>query len=287
MPKSILVITDVHETDHCSLKKAHQIAAPLGAEIDVVRFIKTNGIDSPDSVGVEQQSEALTASLENIFADSEQKRTITSQVIVTDDIVTWVVNYCHDKSFDLVIKAGHRSETLFHTPCDWELIRNLRVPVLIASQQCWKHKPAVLAAVDPEAKDDIHHELNHAILEWAGKWARTFDCTIHLVYSLPVSNIMKELDIIDLEEYAREHRAEGEDKLATLLNGHNLKNVNFHVTAGAPERTIPHCANELKAELVIMGSMGRSGIQGMLIGNVAEKVMHHLRTDSLIIERQK
>jgi len=35
MAKSILVISDQGETDHCSLRKARDIAAPLGDEIIV------------------------------------------------------------------------------------------------------------------------------------------------------------------------------------------------------------------------------------------------------------
>lgn len=287
MPKSILVMTDVNETNNCSLKKALEIAGPLGTEIDAVRFVKASSAEHADSVDVDSHSEALAASVEDVFGDYQHKQLIKSQIVVTDDIVKWVSDYCQENEFDLVVKAGHRSETLFHTPCDWELTRSLQVPVLIASQQKWRNKHVVLAAIDPTAKDDVHRQLNDAILTWTKKWAEKFDCSIHVLYSLPVSNILRELDIIDVEEYAREHRSEGEEKLAELLNEYDLPDVNLHVAAGAPERTIPHCANELKAELVIMGSTGKTGLPGMLFGNVAEKVIHHLRTDSLIIESRK
>ncbi|TLU64350.1 hypothetical protein FE810_12180 [Thalassotalea litorea] len=287
MPKSILVITDLNETNNCSLKKARDIAGPLGTEIDVVRFIKITATEQHDEVSVDKQSKILADSVTEVFANHQPQGSIKSQVVVTDDIVNWVVDYTNEKDFDLVVKAGHRSETLFHTPCDWALIRSLQVPVLIASQQGWRKKHVILAAIDPAAKDDVHRELNHAILEWTKKWGQKFDCSIHLVYSLPVSNILRELDIIDVQEYAREHRIEGEEQLTELLNGYDIPDVKLHVTAGAPERAIPHCANELKAELVIMGSLGRRGLQGMLIGNVAEKVIHHLRTDSLIIASNK
>ncbi|WP_394132355.1 universal stress protein [Shewanella maritima] len=284
MAKSILVITDAHDTEHCSITKAHDIAAPLGDDIDVIRFIKSNEAASLDDARLEQESQALETYVQDLFQDYQHKGSNKTQVVVSDDVAQWVIDYCQDKDFDLVVKAGHRSETLFHTPCDWELIRSLQIPVLIANQQRWKQEHAVLAALDPNAKDEEHRQLNTEILEWTKKWANTFNCEIHLVYCLPVSNILKELDIIDVKEYARTHRSEGERQLAELINGYDLPNVHMHVTAGSPARTIPHCANELKAELVIMGSTGRRGLKGVLLGNVAEKVMHHLRTDSLIVE---
>ncbi|MDP2560364.1 universal stress protein [Psychrobium sp. 1_MG-2023] len=284
MTKSILVITDVHDTENCSIKKAHDIAAPLGDEIDVVRFIRCNEEEVLSEAELEKESAHLSDYVASVFKDYQQKDTIRTQVVVASDIAKWVVDYCQDKDFDIVLKAGHRSETLFHTPCDWELIRQLNIPVLIASEKHWRKKHAVLAALDPNAKDDEHRKLNDGILKWTKRWAETFDCEIHIVYCLPVSNILRELDIIDVKEYADEHRAEGEAKLATLLNEYDLPNVKTLVTAGTPERSIPHCANELKAELVIMGSTGRTGITGKLLGNVAEKTMHNLRTDSLVIE---
>lgn len=287
MAKSILIITDVHDTDNCSIKKAHDIAAPLGEDIEVVRFIRNKDATSLDEAALGRESDALATYLLDVFKDYEQKESIKSQVVVTDNIAKWVVDYCQDKDFDLIVKGGHRSETLFHTPCDWELIRELQIPVLIANQQRWRQKHAVLAAIDPNAKDQEHRELNKTILQWTKKWADTFHCTIHLVYCLPVSNLMRELDIIDVKEYARTHRSEGEEMLAELVKEYDLPDVKMHVTAGTPARTIPHCANELKAELVIMGSTGRKGLKGLLFGNAAEKIMHHLRTDSLVVELKK
>lgn len=284
MTKAILVITNAHEEGNCSLEKAHDIAAPLGAKIDVVRFI--TDVNGRDDNTVNSQTEALVTSVDSVFQDYEQKDSIKRQVVVTEDVARWVVEYCERNDFDLIIKAGHRSESLFHTPCDWQLIRNLSIPVLIASQQRWKCKHVVMAAVDPTSNDDDHRELNKTILGWTKKWAQTFDAELHIVYSIPVSNLLKQLDVIDVREYERKHRDEAEQQLATLLSDFEMPNVHMHVTAGPPEKTIPHWADELKAELVIMGSMGRQGIKGLLVGNVAEKVMHHLRTDSLIVENK-
>lgn len=230
MAKSILVISDQRETDHCSLRKAHDIAAPLGDKIDVVRFLKAEGSSGSDEVGFQEQSEILKRSLDEIFSDYENKDSITNQVVVTEDLVQWVVDYCKNKDFDLILKAGHRSETLFHTPCDWELMRRLQTPVLIASPQHWRNKHAVLAALNPTKKDDAHRRLNSDILGWTRKWAQTFDCELHIIYSLPVSNTLKEFDIIDVKEYAQKHRTEGEEKLADLLAEHDLSNAKVHLS---------------------------------------------------------
>lgn len=284
MTKTILILTNTHEENNCSLKKAHDIAAPLGAEIDVVCFI--TDVSEQGGNTVNSQTGALEATLNDIFQDYEKKDSIKSQVVVTEDVAQWVVEYCACNDFELIIKAGHRSESLFHTPCDWKLIRSLSIPVLIASQQRWKCKHVVMAAVDPTSSDHEHRELNKTILEWARKWAQTFDAELHIVYSIHVPNLLKQMDVVDVREYERKHRGKAEQQLTALLSAVDLPNVHRHVTAGPPQKTIPHWANELRAELVIMGSMGRRGLKGLVVGNIAEKVMHHLRTDSLIVENR-
>jgi universal stress protein E len=39
---------------------------------------------------------------------------------------------------------------------------------------------------------------------------------------------------------------------------------------------IPQMANDLSADLVVMGTVARAGISGIIIGNTAEAVFHQL-----------
>ena len=104
MAKTILVLTNAHEENNCSLKKAHDIAAPLGAEIDVVRFIADVSEQGDNTIN--SQTDALQTTLSNIFQDYEKKDAIKSQVVATEDVAQWVVEYCERNDFDLIIKAG-------------------------------------------------------------------------------------------------------------------------------------------------------------------------------------
>lgn len=63
-----------------------------------------------------------------------------------------------------------------------------------------------------------------------------------------------------------------------------MTDVTPHILAGVPNKTISHIADEIKADLVIIGSMGRTGVKGLLNKNTAEKVLHHPRTDMLVVK---
>ena len=53
---------------------------------------------------------------------------------------------------------------------------------------------------------------------------------------------------------------------------------------GLPEDIIPKHAQQLDAELVVLGTVGRQGISAALIGNTAEHVIDKLNCDVLAIK---
>jgi universal stress protein E len=56
------------------------------------------------------------------------------------------------------------------------------------------------------------------------------------------------------------------------------------VDIGLPEDVIPKYAQQLDAELVVLGTVGRQGISAALIGNTAEHVIDKLNCDVLAIK---
>lgn len=72
--------------------------------------------------------------------------------------------------------------------------------------------------------------------------------------------------------------------LIVLANTHDEKRrISAHIKQGDPERVIPNIANDLKADLTIIGTIGRKRLKGKLIGNTAEGILGRLYTDILTI----
>ena len=276
MHKLVMVISDENERELLTLKKAKQLAASFEADVEVVRFLPKTCNDTARQSAVESIGELL----ESVFSD---RASVTSQVVPTDSISDWVVDHCADDVDSLVLKTGHRSESLFHTPTDWELIRNLHGPLLISAGQKWKSQPNILIAVDLSTDEAEHQALNAMALQWAKQWQAMSGYQLHAAYSIPISAPLLALDIVEERDFLRNHEPEAKAKLVALLKGVDLI-ATPHILAGAPEKTIPHLANELKSDLVIMGSVGREGLPALLHGNTAEKVLHHLRTDILVVK---
>jgi universal stress protein E len=283
MNKRVLVIADIEDDDFLSLEKARDIAQPISASLEVVKFTQ---YDSKSDLTLEQHMEkveqVLDSMLEKVF---ENKSEITSKVVNSAKIDEWIVERCecHREHIDLVIKGGHRTESLFHTPTDWKLIRHLPCPILIASHTKWNSKPNILMTLDLSTKEAKHQRLNELTLQWGDTWSKATHTELHAMYSIPIPKALLELDIVDKHQVELKKAPMQMDKMQSMLAQKDMDSVVCHVPAGPPDKTIPHLANELNSDLVIMGCLGHEGISGWLLGNTAEKVLHHLRTDCLVI----
>ena len=89
-----------------------------------------------------------------------------------------------------------------------------------------------------------------------------------------------------MEYRERQRRRElGDGVLDKYKWGNNKPKIN--ILKGNPKKLIPKLANELDASLVIMGTVCRTGILGLIVGNTAETVMNKVDCSILAIKPQK
>jgi nucleotide-binding universal stress UspA family protein len=72
--------------------------------------------------------------------------------------------------------------------------------------------------------------------------------------------------------------------LADALPESSFGNVQLQVRLGDPGRVIAEYAEENKAELVIVGSHGRTGFSRLLLGSVAERVTRLVHCPVLVLK---
>lgn len=201
----------------------------------------------------------------------------------TADIVDWIVEAVPRERIDLVVKAGHRSETLFYTPTDWQLLRRCPVPVLIAGSRRRRKSRRILATIDAGSTDPVQIGLNRKVLAAAAQLGAVLDARVHAAYVVAVSTLTRDLDLIDLKALERRTRAKLGASLAALAGEYGIPAENIVVQAGPPDRLLPGIASRLEADIVVMGTVGRTGAAGKLLGNTAERVLHRLRTGMLAV----
>lgn len=165
---------------------------------------------------------------------------------------------------DLVIKrASGRPRSLANS--DRDLIRQLNDRALLLV----KHDPAaslkkVLVAIDFNSTDASHAGLNAAIMDRAKRIrGRGDEIELHSVSAYPTSD-----------------RFVHPPDVARILG---ISRSQAHVRRGAAGDVIPEAANNIRADLVIVGNVGRRGLSGITVGNTAEKILTDIDADVLVL----
>jgi len=202
-----------------------------------------------------------------------------------ESIVHEVLEYGHD----LVVKGTHQHPKLrsvIFTPTDWHLLRKCPTPVLLVREEEWPEAGNILVALNMSGEDPKHDELNERLIQEAKDLARLINGTLHLVNAYPATpvNIAIEIPEFDPQSYNEAMRQHHQQMMDKLVSRHHLEGQYTHIVQGLPEDVIPLVAEEISAELVILGTVGRSGITAALIGNTAEHVIDQLDCDLLAIK---
>jgi nucleotide-binding universal stress UspA family protein len=88
-------------------------------------------------------------------------------------------------------------------------------------------------------------------------------------------------EIAQVREAAEQTAAEG----ASLANAAGFDARGLEVEVSPIWQGIVHVADEHDASLIVLGSHGRTGLAGVLLGSVAEAVAAHSRRSVLIVHR--
>ncbi len=285
--KNILYFADHPDTQRVTLEQAVALSKAndarltvmdVTAEAEEARAIeKRFGIDLNAALREHrlEQLEALTA------PHAEAGVMIYTQVLTGIPFIE-VIRAVQRNGYDLLMKvaqpSGGLAERLFGSS-DMHLLRKCPCPVWIDRPDCAHPYQTILAAVNP-----IGHTgegINRLIMDLATSLAERQQARLHVVHVWRLvgesrlssgQGRISETEIrLLLNESERRHR----DGLNRLLNDYGMAagDENAHLLKGDTAESIVGLARELSIDLIVMGTVGRSGVSGLLIENTAEDVL--------------
>jgi nucleotide-binding universal stress UspA family protein len=196
---------------------------------------------------------------------------------------------------DLVIVPAankHPLGSLFFGSTSMHLMRKCPCPV-------WVLKPAakdvpyrsVLAAVDALAYDDEHSGLNREIMKLATSLARMENCQLHVIHAWrpwthnsfhPEGGYSGQF-AADVGTQAENEHGRALDELTDAADIEGLV-VHKHLVYGEAGEVIADTASTLCADIIVMGTVCRTGIPGFFIGNTAEAVLNRVNCSVLTLK---
>lgn len=203
---------------------------------------------------------------------------------------------------DLVIKAASGNKTfkdyLFGNIAV-KLLRKCPCPVLIVKPSEGQSFKKILAPVDPKTvreettNTDVHEDLMcRKILDISIFMARIEDSHLDIFHCwfLPGETLLASGRTRIATDKLDHMRMLGNKihnhKISALVAEYDLSDIQHSVVVrkGDPGEMIVDYANKNGIDLIVIGTIGRSGLSGLLIGSTAEKVIDRVNCSVLTIK---
>lgn len=130
---------------------------------------------------------------------------------------------------------------------------------------------------------DFSHDSEHAV-DCAVGLAQQFQARLTLLHSVYVP----EAADVNLAAYLEKIESEAAEQMAAWQKRveHAGVTADSLMVRGAPSHKITETARDKQADLIVMGTHGRTGLRHMLIGSVAERVVRLAPCPVMVVPRE-
>ncbi len=299
--KSILLVCDHETEDTTSVERAAAFAKRFGARLTVTKvmeelpgdfralMIDMRPVDLTE-VFFEEQRAALKRVIAPIRQEGVKARVDLKVGIPHIEIVQEVIHGEHD----LVILAANRKGKLN----DWSLdsayprlVQDCPCPVWVMRRAMREEPKKILAIIEPDATDKIKNALNAKIMDLASILAQDEGCELHVlgcwifpgeedlrkhagIYEKEIEKVIRQawqMQELRFESLVKKYRADNPRQYEYFVKGKTM------VVASS-------AAKENKIDLIVMGSICRTGLVGFFAGNLSERVLHQVDCSVLTVK---
>lgn len=280
--ESVLVLTNAEKPLPEKLDIARGMAERNNARLTLFDVVEDGSMrwwsTSPAPELIEELTEQRTLFLREV-ADGMGVEDVEVRVVAGPSTYIEVVREVDRSGHDLVVTAPDEPgrSRLAGAPTTMHLLRKCPVPVWVHAAGSAR-RSGVVVAVGPPV--DELEELNLTLLQLGSSMARRQEARLHVVHAwrLPGESLLRSQRFgrptEEVDEMARNAEQQARAELAALLErGSALPpDATVHLTKGKPGEVIPRVLRHVAARTLVIGTLSRTGIQGMVIGNTAERV---------------
>ena len=276
----ILAATDFSARSDRALRQAGLLVQVDGARLDIVHVVDD---DQPDELVGMEMREAGRLLGRQLDAMPELRGARVHPRVVTGDPFDGILRTAAEIGADLIVMGSHRKHLLdmfVGTTID-RVIRRGAFPVLMVNNEAQRTYENVMAAID--MSDASANALRVALS------TRLIDGRATLLHAFwPLGKgkmFIAGSDQGSIDSYVASERQSAMDELTKFLAANGLTQApwSLHVEEGGPMEMISRAVSEMRPDLLVMGTHGRSAIVKLLIGSVTEEALRSLNVDILAV----
>jgi len=244
---------------------------------------------------VEQAKASISATMDAIKIESGTVE-VTVELVSDDKPSVRIVQEALRNGSDLLIKEAEKHERASgFKAIDMALLRKCPCPV-------WLSRPIsvsrddiqVAVAIDPIGEEKAAEGLSLRMLQLSRSLADSCSGKLHVVScwdfeheQLFRHNPWMKMSEEELAETVSSTRDKHRAALDQLISNAKLTGTqDIHHLRGRAEEAIPAFVKESKIDILVMGTVARTGISGFTIGNTAESILQELTCSLIALKPQ-
>jgi nucleotide-binding universal stress UspA family protein len=291
---SVLVDVDAVAAEQAALAYARDLAVRCGARltiVDVLPFVPPS-VRHFVTAEIEQELvEHRTERLQSLGAGIPGLEVTTK--LLRGRPATALIQEVIGAGHGLLVRSHDRDlaePSRQYGAVDMELLRLCPCPVWLIGRRPGPHTPwRIAAAINPSPDDSTEQQLNVTVLEWALMLKDVTGAHLTLLHAWTAfgeSLLRSQVPEHEFVEYIDAARRAADDAMQAFATTHadRLKGVSVQLVQGEPERALSHFIDRNGIDLVVMGTVARTGIRGLVMGNTAERVLQRLRGSVLAVK---
>ena len=293
--KNLLVATDTRLEDHPIVQKSAEIARKNEGKLTIVDvapefpFIVRLAMQDHQHVHdllIKEKAEAL----EQLAAPLRESGLEVSTKVLEGKSSVEIIREVNRNEHDLVMRvakgADSRSDSFFGNTGS-RLLRQCPCSVWLVSKNTTADFQHVLACVDTASDDEMDQELNKRVFQLAASIREYHDGKFSLIHAWSIWNeqmLKGRLGQESFEELEEKTLNVVTQRLNSFVDAQGEHPVSCNIVKGQTEAAITEFTKSQDVDLVIMGTVARSGIAGMVTGNSAEEILSNIRCSVLALK---
>lgn len=306
--KRILYLSEPASEQTDAVRQAILFAQAQDAELTILEVmpeVRSQLNPLPQNLDIQQLEQALQNERRqdlNALLDSLETEAQVAIQIKTGKRFVEAIRAVMAEHYDLLIKAAENPpwlERLFGSD-DMHLLRKCPCPLWIIKPGSRSEYKNILLALDFDTTEpgSALSQFNETLLGFSARMACEADTQMHILHCWqpPDEMLLRawgNLDDKQTHQYVHDEKSAHQrslQRIADYINpslgesAQGRRYAYFHLIEGAAQTVIPQQARSLGTDLLIMGSVARTGMSGVFIGNTAEMVLEQVDCSVLVVK---
>ncbi len=292
--QKILVATDFSEHSKIALVRAAEFALAFHSQLSVVHclpdmtFVPSAsefGLPFNDYMNMQEEfRQQASMSMKNFLEGAIPFELPVSSTMLIGETHVEVSQFAENEHADLVVvgRSGHSGwEQFLLGSTSRGLVHRCPTSVMSVSHD-WNQKPRRILT-----GTDFSDASKAAVLNGMAL-AEEFGAELHLMHVIDTTDTpSNNVDRISGHESMRQSINDfARSRLETFVQSLECAQcqVKLHLSWGTPWRDMCQMATSLQVDLIVVGNVGRRGVQGLFLGNTADRILSHSKASVLAVK---